>query len=245
MHTSKECQICHQALTMHESYAGNVCSNWRCKDEALQQELVSFRKKACTDLGCDHPSQYHIIVIPEKSIRQTEQVTETQLADFVAHLKSLLGIKVLEYSPSVLSISHTQEAASTIPTSTLTKICAACEGYCCHHGGSRHAFIQQATINRITDEHSIEPGPEIIALFLSHLSATHYVNSCVYHSRQGCSLPPEFRANICNQYECKGLQQASEKLAGNDSQRFFAVSRRDNQIVKANFIDQDKTRHYP
>jgi hypothetical protein len=85
----------------------------------------------------------------------------------------------------------------------LNAACIACQGDCCLQGGTRHAFVKKELIDyfRWRDP---QAGPEtIIAAYLAQLPEQSISGSCVYHGAQGCTLPRDLRANICNSFQCR------------------------------------------
>ena len=95
--------------------------------------------------------------------------------------------------------------AAAPPDPVLAQICAACRGACCHAGGT-HAFLDAERIAALVDRMGgVNPVREA---YRRHLPARSVLGSCVFHTEQGCNLPREMRGELCNRYECRGLEGA-------------------------------------
>ena len=46
---------------------------------------------------------------------------------------------------------------------------------------------------------------DLLRLYVGHVPAVAYRNSCIFHGKQGCTLDRSLRADICNSYYCGGL----------------------------------------
>lgn len=88
--------------------------------------------------------------------------------------------------------------------------CAACGGHCCSRG-AEHAYLDETTIGRIAAAHPLLTPPRIARLYRDHLPATSFAGSCVFHAAQGCTLPRELRADLCNSFYCNPLKRFIQK----------------------------------
>lgn len=96
----------------------------------------------------------------------------------------------------------------------LGSCCATCGGWCCLQGAG-HAFIEENTIHRYRYHHP-DATPEVIFEdYFSRIGDEAYQESCVYHGPQGCRLPRELRAAMCNQFRCRGLIDLLQELEVN------------------------------
>ncbi|PTX64753.1 hypothetical protein C8N31_11522 [Sulfitobacter mediterraneus] len=85
----------------------------------------------------------------------------------------------------------------------LNAACIACQGDCCLQGGNRHAFIKKKVIDYFRWSNPEATADEIIETYLEHIPQQSTSGSCVYHGVQGCTLPRNHRANICNSFQCR------------------------------------------
>jgi len=92
-------------------------------------------------------------------------------------------------------------------------VCGFCRGRCCEAGKGNRGFIDAELLER----HAAEHGGSLhdaAAFYLARLPARHVADACLYQGEQGCVLPREARAPVCNGFACPPLKQARERLAG-------------------------------
>jgi hypothetical protein len=82
--------------------------------------------------------------------------------------------------------------------------CALCRGWCCRKGGE-HAYLDERTIARLCRATPGLSARAILRLYTDRVPALAYENSCIFHARQGCTLSPGQRSDVCNTYFCGGL----------------------------------------
>jgi hypothetical protein len=83
--------------------------------------------------------------------------------------------------------------------------CAQCRGFCCK-GGGEHAYIDERTMARVRRDRPDLDARAIIRCYVEALAPLAYRDSCLFHSRDGCTLPRSLRAELCNSYYCNGLR---------------------------------------
>ena len=82
--------------------------------------------------------------------------------------------------------------------------CALCRGWCCRKGGE-HAYLDERTLARICRATPGLSARAILRLYTDRVPAQAYEGSCIFHARQGCTLAPDQRSDVCNNYFCGGL----------------------------------------
>ena len=181
--------------------------------------------------------------------RRTRPVSAQRRAAYEAHLRSLVAQAFAAPSPSTMPPAPppTPVPASRLPE----RLCTACGGGCCTAGGT-HAYLVQATIQRLRQQ---EPGlaPEqIVQAYLSRVPAQAGAGSCINHSRQGCTLPREWRSDTCNRWSCdafKALQQGLQTeprvqqvrvLRRRQDQWTQTLLQADNRIVARAELSEDR-----
>ncbi len=88
-------------------------------------------------------------------------------------------------------------------------------------------------------------GPEqAVRAYLAHLPEQSFEDACVYQGRNGCTLPRDLRAELCNAYECAGLRSYRRALARGGPRPGFAVVREDNRVMRSAFFDAERMRRY-
>jgi hypothetical protein len=109
-----------------------------------------------------------------------------------------------------------------------------------HRGGGTHAYLTTETIRRAL-RRGRRPR-EILDDYLSHVPHKTYPGSCVYHARDGCALPRDLRADMCNRYFCDELVDFSKTLTSNAAVRGFFAAVEGETIVRAAFLNETSTR---
>jgi hypothetical protein len=100
------------------------------------------------------------------------------------------------------------------PGDLLTRgACTACRGHCCRLGED-HAFLRPATLRRFRKTHPEWTVVEVVDAYLARVPAVATEGSCVFHGREGCTLPRAMRSDVCNRYLCDDLERAHKAAAG-------------------------------
>ena len=104
--SAKTCQICSKPLTMHERFAGSICSDWRCRWRSLDAQLETHRSETAAALGEKSAASFPITVVPFHT-RPTVPVAEEERQELLAFLQGLLQ--------EISSHEHVAPAAPTDP----------------------------------------------------------------------------------------------------------------------------------
>ena len=107
-------------------------------------------------------------------------------------------------------------------------------------GGFTHAYLTLETIRRYMTAHPDQRPRKVLAAYLDAIGNQTYAGSCVYHQADGCSLPRAMRADICNQFFCRGLLELQQKLLSTGLFRSFVVAATDDAIQRAALIHEDQ-----
>jgi hypothetical protein len=163
-----------------------------------------------------------LVVLPGKESRLVP-LADLKRDAFLAHINELVSRPPAER----------MEAAQPLdaPMPALAAACATCRGYCCRYGGNR-AFIDADTIERVRALHSGIENEEIAGLYSAAIPTRHVVDSCVFHGFQGCTLPRELRADVCNQYYCKPLKEWVAASAGHEHRPTAIAVVLEKQVVR-------------
>ena len=244
--SAKTCPICSKPLTTHERFAGNICSHWRCRWRSLDAQLETHRSAAAAALGETAAGSFPITVVPFHA-RPTVPVSEEERRELLSFLRGLLreiSSQERRTAPTDPNSegSASAEACNDAPATLLGKVCGVCEGFCCYHGATNHAFLDEETLLRFPAQHPDICADEAVMDFIRRAPAEHYNGSCIYHTKTGCNLPRDMRARICNTYECKGLTDTRQHFAKTGATRVFVVARHDNRIMHSAFVGASETR---
>jgi hypothetical protein len=91
--------------------------------------------------------------------------------------------------------------------------CTACRGHCCRLGED-HAFLRPATLRRFHKAHPELTAGQVVDAYIARVPTESTEGSCVFHGREGCTLPRSMRSDVCNSYLCEDLERAQKTATG-------------------------------
>jgi hypothetical protein len=154
-----------------------------------------------------------------------------------AHLQRLIEQPV---DPSV------QPLAPAPPPSNLGnqewRLCAQCRGRCCTQGGPTHAFTTLPQLLRWQQREAGRTLQDAVDWYMAQIPPRHTWHACVYQGPQGCVLPREERADICNSYACDPLLQVQQQLQEEPQAAFVAVTLKGDRQVRRALISDSGTK---
>jgi hypothetical protein len=243
----KVCQVCGQALSRHEGFAGKICSHWRCRRTWLEDQLQQYRRLAAQSLGVDAYETYPPVVVPWRRGSPTPLPAGRKRA-FHERLARLVeaadGRREHQPAPGRVLPLPERPPDPAPHAAVLSRVCAVCEGVCCYHG-KELALLDPATVGRLLSTHPLPSRESAVAVYLQHVPQESYRGSCVYHTASGCVLPRPLRAPLCTGYECRGRKDLREHLQSTGCCRGFVVVRQDERLVRGAFVDEGGVRHFP
>ncbi len=117
------------------------------------------------------------------------------------------------------------------------RLCGRCRGRCCRFGAGHRAFIDRRLLQRWLDRRPGASPADAVQAYLDALPATHLAGGCLYQTGQGCALPRDSRADLCNRYACEALQQVQAAAQDDPGARLLALSTDGSHIAAAALID--------
>jgi len=250
MRPRDHCSVCGDLLTIHERFTGRICGNWRCRSAKLGEDLRVHRREAATALGIGDPETFEPLVVPFRT-RPIVKLSDERRKGFLKFLAEIIGeaFRECESTPDLPPRSDEIDGPTpegiALAEEAAARVCGACVGVCCHHGGSSHAFLDSEALRCLRSTRPILTPDELATAYTAHLPKEHFESACVYQTRTGCALPRDLRAPLCNRYQCRGLREAIEKMANNPSRPFIVIARQDNRIICSAFVDASGIRRYP
>lgn len=237
------CKFCNEALHAHLPAALAVCSAISCRNRwnaeraeqahnksAEKERILNRRIEELLDQICRwkrfDSSDVTIVRTPHTGATMAQRSHEFD--SFVSHLHGLSDLvpcdAVSNQDPeseepceeSSLAPQFTapnDPLATDLPAPLLAAACGGCRGNCCRTGLENNAFIDRYTFNKVKSRNPHLSEADIVGRYLGFLPSRSQQGSCLYHSEQGCTLPREFRADICNQFYCFGLLDYAAVLA--------------------------------
>ena len=81
-----------------------------------------------------------------------------------------------------------------------------------------------------------------VEAYMALLPPEHSDHGCVYQTAQGCVVPRDLRADICNSFACAPLQQVQ---AADSTRPVLALAVSENQIERVALISERGTQTMP
>ncbi|HEV3027303.1 MAG TPA: hypothetical protein VG457_06995, partial [Planctomycetota bacterium] len=87
--------------------------------------------------------------------------------------------------------------------------------------------------------HPDETPAQALETYLSYIPAESTAGSCIYHAREGCTLPRGLRSDVCNRFICDDLERLQKEMAtGGLPPPIVAVGFDEDRLVRVSLIDQ-------
>ncbi|MEE2731969.1 MAG: hypothetical protein VYA55_14220 [Pseudomonadota bacterium] len=84
------------------------------------------------------------------------------------------------------------------------QMCGLCKGGCCSAGGN-HGYLQPITMRRLMELQGMS-AESLLAYYRERIPLRSVVGACINQTREGCSVPREFRSDVCNFYLCEEVE---------------------------------------
>jgi hypothetical protein len=93
---------------------------------------------------------------------------------------------------------------------TFADACRTCGGHCCSKGGN-DAYLDENAIQQAWARHPHLSKRSLMRLYLDAIPAKAFADSCIFHAKDGCSLPRSLRAPISEAYLCGPLSRLMKR----------------------------------
>lgn len=205
---------------------------------AREKSRAELRETLAARRGLRDAQRYDIIAVPSQRAPLT-RLSEGRKRDFRRQLEALVERVCAAplQAPPLSDNAAKPLAASPAVAQVLGAACAQCKGHCCVGGGTHLAWLKAETIARYVDEHPGTTGPEIVAAYMSAIGSRSYRDSCIYHGRQGCTLPRALRSDTCNRFYCQPLKEFAAQATDAGPVRVFLVVRTSKGQDRGSFVE--------
>lgn len=253
------CKVCQRPLTDQELPA-KLCAAPECQHAAIadtarqdrerneaRREVLLGRatqwfEQVVNNFGIADRNSFPVALVPACTVDITP-LPPKRRREFRDYLKGLIAQVVAFPSPGDTALEKDQEPIKDSRHPRILKAlgqgCACCKGSCCQGGGFSHAYLTVEKLRRHMALHPEQSPRQVLAAYLSHVGERTYAGSCVYHQADGCSLPRDLRADLCNLFFCGALLEFEQKLSVTGPVRAFLVSA-DHAIQRAALVHQDQ-----
>jgi len=256
---NKLCRMCGRPLST-ENWVSGVCTSLDCRraivaqqakedharrvrrERMLRQQAGRLRDQVATHFGIGKPKSFLLTVIPA-AVHQITHLPAQRRREFRDYLNSLIDRAMSLPVPPVVNPEPmpesvlVQNARLQVPSGSA---CACCQGSCCRGGAYTHAYLGVETMQRYRAAHPNQSSRQILAAYMRHIRDETCEGSCVYHRVDGCSLPREMRADICNDFYCGGLREFRANVPVTGPVRGFFVATTDDAIQRAALVHEEQ-----
>ena len=242
---SEKCVICTRPVPPLLR-AERHCGSAGCRYALLVQRPMAARKLAREVLLAGAPAyraqqaqasglseaeseSYALSLIPQ-NLDQVTRLPKRRRRAYEEHLRTQLAVarRVLSErtSPSTADTDEPPEEPLTprgrAELAILGAGCGTCRGNCCR-GGGNHAYQGEESMVRYLTRFPQRDDDAVIADYLQYVPSLTMSEGCIYQKDDGCALPRDMRAYICNVFYCEGLQSIRYAFRdGGPVRAFFA-----------------------
>lgn len=167
------------------------------------------------------------VVWLEPCSRALVAVTDDDRARHAAHLEQVaaegVAIDRSRLADTSADDSHPQSG----------HLCGHCGGRCCQHGAAWNAFIDITVLRSWVEDHADRTLGDAARFYVDALPAAHVHGACLYQTAQGCALPRERRAWICNGFACAALQQVQAEARRDPQASVVALTMHQGHLTQA------------
>lgn len=89
---------------------------------------------------------------------------------------------------------------------TYADACRVCRGHCCSKGGD-DAYLDENAVRLAWARHPHLSARRLMQLYLDAIPDKAFADSCIFHAKDGCSLPRSLRAPVSEAYLCGPLMR--------------------------------------
>lgn len=240
-HQARACRHCGQALSALERLRGDHCGRLDCHRNAVDRRGAQERAAAIAQRLRAALRQGALAAVAQAPVlwltAHTSRMTALPATLRRAHLQYLETL--VRSAPEA---DDEAPAADPAPGSPVTgRVCGFCTGRCCHLGGERQAFLRRQQLVRWVAAHPGTTLADATADYARHLPRRHAQGSCVYHGPQGCTLPRDMRADICNTYLCEPLKVVRQRADEGAPEGSVLAMARQTRVLRAAWVTEDTT----
>jgi hypothetical protein len=254
----EKCVECARPLTFQQQ-ASRLCDHPQCRhvrlvvrpaaaarDASERLHVIAEGKRdralAARGVPSDARDAWPVAVVPKHRARPSRLPTARRTA-FAEHLTALLrGARARFAAGERLAPNLPPSSAPPLSSrdaqvdALLAATCAACRGACCHGGGPNHAYLREDAMLAYMQRFPDATDDDILAHYLSYVPERTLTGGCVYQRADGCTLPRNLRADICNRYLCPGLLSLRDRCGGDAPVQAYVAHREGPEITGGRFL---------
>lgn len=206
---SKACRYCRCAIDERQFVQlGGACDSPECQAK-WRSELVRQKRRddEARRMEAGERAAAAIDVQPlPANIRTLTELPGWRKAALETHLRSIIDAAWAAEPVVAATPERVEPEQTTVPSPLAATGCGVCGGRCCV-AGAEHGMLTIETIQRYRATRPAATPDDVLDAYRTYLGGETYEGSCVYHAANGCKLPRDLRASLCNSFECDELVQ--------------------------------------
>lgn len=203
------CRLCGQPLSALARLRGDVCDAMDCRRRAADAVTHARRAaeiEASLAAAAREWREPGLRELPVLWLRHHDDDFATPSPVDLAELREhLVALEAEAAAPPALDDAVPEPAPAAAALGG--HLCALCRGRCCRFGLHGRAFLRAPQLRDWLAEHPDAAWSDAVDHYLDLVPAEHLHSSCLFHARDGCSLPRERRSQVCNDYACDTLER--------------------------------------
>lgn len=191
-----------------------VASDRSLAFQRQEQENQLIYKKNLEKFTNLTEKKYPLVVLASFNPGEIVELPEQRKQKYLAHIRQLLQ-DISEQFPMQHAMPSSDSETNVLNAFSLEKekmsalngmICEECKGRCCVNGGDT-ALLQKETLMRYMNQNPELSAQQVFSQYEARVSNQTYADSCIHHTKTGCSLPREMRADSCNDFYCSTIKE--------------------------------------
>ena len=208
------CRFCHQPVDAQQAFrSGGACGatvcqrRWREELAGRQRESNAQQRTAARQRAI---SALAIYPLPA-NIRPLAPLPEWRRVAFGEHLRQIIAAAFVA-EPELADVTGRAESeVASAPSNLGCSACSVCAGRCCV-AGAEHGMLTVETIQQYRVAHPTATADSILEVYAAHVGEITYEGACIYQGSNGCTLPRNLRATLCNSFQCDELVQLLKEV---------------------------------
>ncbi len=254
----EKCAECARPLTWSQQ-ASRVCDHPRCRQarllerpmaaareayQRLQDVAAAARDQALAAHGVPQEewTSWPVAVVPKFRARAS-RLPKSKRAAFAAHLEAQVRGARARFDAGERLAPHELTESAPAPSARAAEVnallgatCGACRGACCRGGGANHAYLREHAMLAYMQRFPDTSDDDIVEEYLSHVPERTLSGGCVYQRADGCTLPRDLRADICNRYFCPGLLSIRDGFGDEAPIRAYVAHQEGPELTGGRFL---------
>lgn len=184
-----------------------------------------------------------VIVVPHLDAEE-QPLSDSRRSAFLARLReSVSEATHMAQRPDKADCLNREYASRTeaVASRAVINACSTCRGRCCRNGRDHAFLIAEFLAWRLLNEPDFTPE-SLFDQYEALIPSQSIVESCVYHSKQGCVLPHSLRGSTCHDFFCTGLLDFPDAIRASENSASVCVAAEGETFIRLGLMTDDGQR---